>query len=125
MTSTNEKKVAITPAAGVVAGWGAIALGLGSGVIPWVSLNVSRFQVYTKTHRSLSILASGMSASSKPSMIASTSFTLTSSVLSSAVSAQVSSQPQKVVLLSVSPTLVAPLTATADRSGFRLSQPSL
>ncbi|KAF2105094.1 ammonium transporter [Rhizodiscina lignyota] len=27
--------VAITPAAGVVAGWGAIALGLGSGIIPW------------------------------------------------------------------------------------------
>ena len=30
--------VAITPAAGVVAGWGAIVLGLGSGTIPWVSL---------------------------------------------------------------------------------------
>jgi ammonium transporter, Amt family len=28
--------VAITPAAGFVAGWGAIALGLGSGTIPWV-----------------------------------------------------------------------------------------
>jgi len=33
--------VAITPAAGVVAGWGAIALGLGSGVIPWVSMNIA------------------------------------------------------------------------------------
>lgn len=32
--------VAITPAAGVVAGWGAIALGIGSGTIPWVSLNI-------------------------------------------------------------------------------------
>lgn len=30
--------VAITPAAGVVAGWGAIVLGLGSGTIPWVRL---------------------------------------------------------------------------------------
>ncbi|MCJ1224340.1 hypothetical protein MMC12_000985 [Toensbergia leucococca] len=32
--------VAITPAAGVVAGWGAILLGLGSGTIPWISMNV-------------------------------------------------------------------------------------
>ncbi|KAE8442155.1 hypothetical protein EG329_003806 [Mollisiaceae sp. DMI_Dod_QoI] len=33
--------VAITPAAGVVAGWGAICLGVGSGVIPWVSMNIA------------------------------------------------------------------------------------
>ena len=32
--------VAITPAAGVVAGWGAILLGLGSGIIPWISMNI-------------------------------------------------------------------------------------
>ncbi|KAK3938722.1 ammonium transporter [Diplogelasinospora grovesii] len=32
--------VAITPAAGVVAGWGAILLGLGSGSIPWFTMNV-------------------------------------------------------------------------------------
>jgi len=32
--------VAITPAAGVVAGWGAIILGLCSGSIPWFSMNV-------------------------------------------------------------------------------------
>ncbi|KAI9820038.1 MAG: ammonium transporter Amt2 [Pycnora praestabilis] len=32
--------VAITPAAGVVAGWGAIALGFGSGTIPWISMNI-------------------------------------------------------------------------------------
>jgi len=32
--------VAITPAAGVVAGWGAIAIGALSGSIPWISLNV-------------------------------------------------------------------------------------
>jgi Amt family ammonium transporter len=32
--------VAITPAAGVVAGWGAIIIGLLSGSIPWVSMNV-------------------------------------------------------------------------------------
>ena len=32
--------VAITPAAGVVAGWGAILLGLGSGSIPWFTMNI-------------------------------------------------------------------------------------
>ncbi|CZR64158.1 related to Ammonium transporter 3 member 2 [Phialocephala subalpina] len=33
--------VAITPAAGVVAGWGAICLGIASGTIPWVSMNIA------------------------------------------------------------------------------------
>lgn len=32
--------VAITPAAGVVAGWGAVAIGFFSGSIPWVSMNI-------------------------------------------------------------------------------------
>ena len=32
--------VAITPAAGVVAGWGAILLGVGSGTVPWISMNI-------------------------------------------------------------------------------------
>jgi len=32
--------VAITPAAGVVAGWGAIIIGVVSGTIPWISMNV-------------------------------------------------------------------------------------
>jgi Amt family ammonium transporter len=32
--------VAITPGAGVVAGWGAIIMGLCSGTIPWVSMNI-------------------------------------------------------------------------------------
>ena len=32
--------VAITPAAGVVAGWGAIVIGVLSGSIPWISMNV-------------------------------------------------------------------------------------
>ena len=32
--------VAITPAAGVVAGWGAIIIGVCSGSIPWISMNV-------------------------------------------------------------------------------------
>src|ERR1700722_14616942 len=32
--------VAITPAAGVVAGWGAIIMGITSGSIPWVSMNI-------------------------------------------------------------------------------------
>jgi len=33
--------VAITPAAGVVAGWGAICLGVLSGTIPWVTMNIA------------------------------------------------------------------------------------
>lgn len=32
--------VAITPAAGVIAGWSAICLGLGSGTVPWLSMNI-------------------------------------------------------------------------------------
>jgi len=32
--------VAITPAAGVVAGWGAIIIGIVSGSVPWVSMNI-------------------------------------------------------------------------------------
>jgi ammonium transporter, Amt family len=32
--------VAITPAAGVIAGWGAIIMGVTSGSIPWISMNV-------------------------------------------------------------------------------------
>ena len=32
--------VCITPAAGVVAGWGAIIMGICSGIIPWMSMNV-------------------------------------------------------------------------------------
>ena len=33
--------VAITPAAGFVAGWGAICLGLGSGTVPWLTMNIA------------------------------------------------------------------------------------
>jgi len=33
--------VAITPAAGFVAGWGAIILGIGSATIPWASMNIA------------------------------------------------------------------------------------
>lgn len=32
--------VAITPGAGFIAGWSAIAIGLGSGVVPWASMNI-------------------------------------------------------------------------------------
>ncbi len=32
--------VAITPAAGVVDGYGALAIGLASGIIPWISMNI-------------------------------------------------------------------------------------
>lgn len=41
--------VAITPAAGVVAGWGAFIIGIGSGSIPWISLNVlGKTSLFTK-----------------------------------------------------------------------------
>ena len=33
-------KVAITPAAGYVDGWGAIIIGVAAGIIPWASMNV-------------------------------------------------------------------------------------
>lgn len=33
--------VAITPAAGVIAGWSAICLGIGSGVCPWLTMNIA------------------------------------------------------------------------------------
>jgi len=42
--------VAITPAAGVVAGWGAVALGLGSGVIPWMTMNLAGRKLALFTH---------------------------------------------------------------------------
>ena len=32
--------VGITPAAGVVAGWGAVAIGFATGTIPWASMNI-------------------------------------------------------------------------------------
>lgn len=33
--------VAITPGAGVIAGWGAIIFGICSGIVPWISMNVA------------------------------------------------------------------------------------
>lgn len=49
--------VAITPAAGVVAGWGAIAIGFASGTIPWVSMNImgKRVQYFHKIDDTLGI----------------------------------------------------------------------
>lgn len=42
--------VAITPAAGVVAGWGAILLGLGSGSIPWLTMNIIGKTAFFERH---------------------------------------------------------------------------
>jgi ammonium transporter, Amt family len=42
--------VAITPAAGVVAGWGAIIMGLCSGSIPWISMNIAGKRTRLFTH---------------------------------------------------------------------------
>src|SRR6202012_1237346 len=40
--------VAITPAAGFVAGWGAIIIGLCSGSVPWMSMNILGRQEWFK-----------------------------------------------------------------------------
>ncbi|KAI0483177.1 ammonium transporter AmtB-like domain-containing protein [Xylariaceae sp. FL0804] len=42
--------VAITPAAGVVAGWGAILLGLGSGSVPWFTMNILGRTAFLQRH---------------------------------------------------------------------------
>jgi Amt family ammonium transporter len=42
--------VAITPAAGVVAGWGAICLGFASGTIPWLTMNIAGRKMAIFTH---------------------------------------------------------------------------
>lgn len=46
--------VAITPAAGVVAGWGAIIIGVCSGTVPWVSMNIMGKKWSLFTHHSKS-----------------------------------------------------------------------
>jgi len=49
--------VAITPAAGVIAGWGAIVMGILSGSIPWVSMNIvgKRFWLFKYVDDTLGI----------------------------------------------------------------------
>jgi Amt family ammonium transporter len=49
--------VAITPAAGVVAGWGAIALGVGSGTIPWLTMNIAgrRMSIFARVDDTLEV----------------------------------------------------------------------
>lgn len=42
--------VAITPGAGVIAGWGAIIFGIVSGSIPWVSMNIAGKKMKLFTH---------------------------------------------------------------------------
>lgn len=42
--------VAITPAAGVIAGWGAIIFGVCSGSIPWISMNILGKRTRLFTH---------------------------------------------------------------------------
>lgn len=49
--------VAITPAAGVVAGWGAISLGFLSGTIPWLSMNIAgrKMWIFSKVDDTLEV----------------------------------------------------------------------
>lgn len=44
--------VGITPAAGVVAGWGAIIIGVCTGIIPWISMNIAGKKWSLFTHHS-------------------------------------------------------------------------
>jgi len=50
--------VAITPAAGVVAGWGAIIIGVCSGSIPWVTMNIlgTRLKFFTAVDDTLGVV---------------------------------------------------------------------
>lgn len=48
--------VAITPAAGVIAGWGAIVMGVCSGAIPWLSMNfLGRTALFRKVDDTLGV----------------------------------------------------------------------
>jgi Amt family ammonium transporter len=49
--------VAITPAAGVISGWGAIVMGILSGSVPWLTMNVmhKRFPIFDKIDDALGI----------------------------------------------------------------------
>lgn len=42
--------VGITPAAGFVAGWGAIIIGVCTGIIPWISMNIAGKKMKLFTH---------------------------------------------------------------------------
>ena len=44
--------VGITPAAGVVTGWGAIIIGVCTGIIPWISMNIAGKKWSLFTHHS-------------------------------------------------------------------------
>jgi ammonium transporter, Amt family len=56
--------VAITPAAGVVAGWGAIVIGILSGSIPWVSMNIvgKKVSLFRKVDDTLGVFHTHMVA---------------------------------------------------------------
>jgi ammonium transporter, Amt family len=50
--------VAITPAAGYVNGWGAIAIGVAAGIIPWLSMNkLQKTQLFMKVDDTLSVFS--------------------------------------------------------------------
>jgi len=56
--------VAITPAAGVVAGWGAIIIGICSGSIPWISMNIAgkKFKIFEIVDDTLGVVHTHMVA---------------------------------------------------------------
>lgn len=118
--------VAITPAAGVVAGWGAILIGLGSGIVPWISMNiVGRTKLMRQVDDTLDVfhthfmgaivggIGTGMFLSST-----------THGSLPLTIILQASGPQRKAAPPSVSPTPAAPWQATAAKSGSRSSAPS-
>ena len=118
--------VAITPAAGVVAGWGAILLGLGSGTVPWISMNIlGRTRIMRQVDDTLDVfhthfvgaivggVGTGMSRSVTPHCTPTLTFPL-----------QVSGRRRKAAPPSASPIPAAPLRETAVKLASRSSAPS-
>lgn len=134
--------VAITPAAGVVAGWGAILLGVGSGTVPWISMNiVGRTKIMRSVDDTLDVfhthfvgsIVGGIGTGKLCLQTTSLPFSkspnpqilqLTSNNLANTMILQVSGQLRKVAPPSASPTPAVPSPATDAKSVFRSSAPS-
>lgn len=127
--------VAITPAAGVVAGWGAILLGLGSGTVPWVSMNVlGRTKIMRQVDDTLDVfhthfvgaIVGGVGTGKFPlhQTLILPIPQLSKSPKLTSLPQQVSGPPSKAARPSASPTPAAPSPAMAARSASKSSAPS-
>lgn len=124
--------VAITPAAGVVAGWGAILLGVGSGTVPWISMNVlGRTKIMRQVDDTLDVFHThfvgaivGGIGTGKTYSPLSHHFPLCQLPNNNLSSPQVYGPRQKAAPLSASPTPAVPSQATAAKSASKSSAPS-